>query len=315
MSRAIRSLLPTHFTERNSPAGSAIARRFALGLCLAPAIAAGCQSVAWKQTLIHTEHPVAIYLDREVKEGQVVPQGYSHPAEIPPDRLRGLLGDLRYRDARLFRKDQVVPVFNEKALEAMLEPLSAGLRRANPDERVRFLVSSTEWTFFATRAKGTSGVVFLSAPDQLNVAFDLIDEPLPDDNGNPRAMWFPSDPTLIVGKTPDIQVPPGAALRPGDAPGQLHPRWLVVNPAQLAAVPRAATPAQPAPATAPPPVAGSGAAPQPAAAAAKPEWAVDKEAEVIRRKLDVLDQLLRAGTITPEEHEKSRREILLQSER
>lgn len=300
------------FPRRKSPAPP-LARKLLLGIfLLLPSVAPACRATTWKQSLIYAQQPVAVYLDREWKEGKVVSQGYSHPALVSAEKLRGLLGGLRYRSSGLIRKGQLGPVFSDRELEALIEPLCEGLKRANPEERVRFLVANAEWRMFLGGAKGTSAVVFLTAPDRLNVAFDLIDESLPDDSGNPRAMSFPVDPLSITGSRQEIEAPPGATIQPADAPGKLHPRWLVADPAALAAVPRAEAPPTPAVAGSPPAAGGTA---TPAAATPKPEWRVDSEAEVIRHKLEVLDQLLRAGTITPEEHEKSRRQILLQSER
>src|SRR5262245_45124693 len=177
-----------------------------------------CRGTNWKQSLIYSRSPVAIYLEREVKKKQVVPQGFSHPAEIPSDRLLGLLSGLRYRSWGLFRGSSVRPVFEEAELRALIGPLAEGLKKANPEERVRFVVAKATWTPFLTGAKGTSAVVFLSSPDRLNVAFDLIDEALPNDGGDPRSMNFLEDPVTITGKTPEIEASPGVVIRPAATP-------------------------------------------------------------------------------------------------
>src|SRR5262245_2309648 len=103
MEPEIHSVLADQFPGRKSRPPEAGLRQklplVLLFLCLIPA----CRATRWKQNLVYARAPVAIYLEREERKGEVIPQGFQHPASIPSDGLRGLLGGLRYRSWGLFR--------------------------------------------------------------------------------------------------------------------------------------------------------------------------------------------------------------------
>jgi hypothetical protein len=279
-------------------------------LLAAPALLAsapGCQSSPWKQTLIYGRAPVAVYLEREVQGGQVVPHGYAHPAQVAPEKLRALLGSVRYKKGGWLRRPSFDPVLEERELAALVAPLSEGLSRAGPNERVRFLVGRTAWRSPFTGARGVSAVLFQSDAETLNVAFDLLDEPLSEESGDPRAMVFSVDPVTITGTEPEIDSP-RCTLREPRRPGRLYSRWLVAHPRDLAASP-------PPPAAVPPSGSPRAAAATPPQPPEEESPLVDRELEAIRRRLRVLERLKLDGTITPEEYEKAGRQVLLQSER
>lgn len=269
--------------------------RVAAALCLAAFLPA-CESTRWKRNLVYSRSPVAVYVEREEREGKTVPHGYAHPAEIPAHALGGYLKTLRFRPRGLFKRGDEGPVFEEPEVDALAQPLADALKEVGPDERVRFLVGRTKWRPLFLGPKGTSAVVFLDAPGRLNLAFDLLQDTLPEETGDPRAMVFRGDPVTITAKTPDLLPPDGSALRGGAPEGRVHPRWIVADASRLPVPPPREEP----------PIPG-----QPAGS----PGGLDAETEAIRRRLGVLDDLHRKGAISAEERDKARREILLQTER
>jgi hypothetical protein len=264
-------------------------------LPLTLAVGGGCREREWKSRLVYARSPVAVYIEHREKEGKTVPQGYAHPAKISPEELKNLLGAIRYRAWGLFKGSRDETMAEGESLDRLVNPLSTWLAKVSPDERIRFLVTRNAWPM---GIKGTSGVLFLSTPESLNLAFDLLDEGLSDDSGDPRTMVFRDDPVEIVGKEPEI-IPPPEGTIVGAPEGRVHPRWMVIDPrkipAPVVAAPPAAPPPQP-PASPPGATAGAEAA----------------EAEAIRQKLRNLEALRKEGTITEEEYGKARAEILLQ---
>ncbi len=200
------------------------------------------------------------------------------------------------------RGPSIQPLFTDEEVAVLAGPVSRGLEKLGPDERLRFLLARTSWKPLFLGNKGISGVIFFDAPDRMNLAFDLLDESLPEDSVNPRAMVFADDPITIAGGDPVIVPPAGASLHPPAEDGATYPRWVVLDPAQVQVASEAPTP-RPAPAAAP--------GPSPAAPPTPPP-AVDEDAEALKRKLKNLDDLRRDGTISAEEYEKARQEILLQ---
>ena len=262
-------------------------------------LAAACGGRPWRQTLAYARSPIAIYQEEKFLEKAVVPQGFAHPVRISPADLRGLLAGIRYNPKGFMgfgRKTDQEPLFTEAETEGLAVPLSQSLEKSGPDQRVRFLVARTNWS--VASAKGISAVVFLDAPDHLNIAFDLLVENLPDGGGDPKALLFFTDPVEITGTSPAIGPPLGAQLRIS-ASGGLHPRWLTVDTKLLPLLAAPAPQASAAPAPTPP----AGTPP-----AAPPE----SPAEAILRKLNNLEQLKEKGVISAEEYEKLRWEILLQ---
>ena len=266
-----------------------------------------CGGPEWKQRLLTARSPIATYIEHREKDGKTIAQGFAHPPKVEAGTLKAILAGLKYHPTGFIGVSRVAttePMFTEAEVAVLGEPLSRDLELIGPDERLRFLLARTSWKPFATGQKAISGVVFFDAPQRMNLAFDLIDESLSNDSGDPRSITFPDDPVAITGKDPVIVPPAGGSLRPPSPDGTGHPRWVVLDPGRIAALP--AAPAPQAEKASP-----AAAAPAPRPAPLSPE----EEAAAIKRKLQVLEDLKKDGVISAEEYEKTRKEILLQGGR
>jgi hypothetical protein len=307
-------------TETTSRRASAI-----LVLLLA-ASAAACHAPEWKQKLTYARFPVAVYVEHRERDDALVPQGFAHPVQVSPEEMTVFLGSLRYTAWGLFKGSRVEALFEENELPEVAGPLAAALKKVGPDERVRFLVSRKSRSALNMGPTGVSGVLFAPSPDRLDLAFDLLDEGLPDDT-SPRTISFRQDPVEITGRKEELIVPAWASIVKAEG-NDFHPRWVEVErrvlataklerpepPAPAAASgtpPSAPAPAQgtqPAPGGAQPAVATAPSPPAPPASPALPD------AEVLKRKLQNLDELKRQGVISQEEYDARRKDILLQKD-
>jgi hypothetical protein len=282
-----------------------ISRRRQLPIALLLIGLPACRSPEWKQKLLTARSPIATYIEHREKDGKTIPQGFAHPPKVEAETLKVILSGLKYHPTGFIGVSRIAvtePVFTGEEVAILGAQLGRDLEKIGPDERLRFLLARTSWKPFAAGQKATSGVIFFDRPQRMNLAFDLIDESLPADGGDPRAITFSDDPAAITGKEPVIVPPPGGSLRPASPDGTGYPRWVVLDPRQVAALPAAPAPqaAKASPAAA---------APAPRPAPLSPE----EEAEAIKRKLKVLDDLKKEGVINAEEYEKTRQEILLQN--
>jgi hypothetical protein len=273
-----------------------IPRRRQLALALLLIVLPACRSPEWKQKLLTARSPIATYIEHREKDGKTIPQGFAHPPKVQAETLKTILSGLKYHPTGFIGVSRIAtaePMFTEEETAVLCAPVSRDLEQLGPDERLRFLLARTSWKPFATGQKATSGVIFFDTPQHMNLAFDMIDESLPSEGGDPRSIPFPDDPVAITGKEPVIVPPAGGSLHPPSPDGTGYPRWVVLDPRRIAALPAA-----PGPQT----------AKAPPAAPLSPE----EEKEAIKRKLKVLEDLKKDGVINAEEYEKTRQEILLQ---
>ena len=277
-------------------------------------IASGCSSQPWRREVLYTRDGVTLY--REFKHddsGAKVPLGFRHPFEIPREKAAILFSQLVYKVNYLIKKDVDRNVFTPAEVEALAEPLSIATGALTPDDRLRFLVTRSNWTDLVLGTTGTSGVVFSEAEGVVSVAFDIIEEKVSGgEEGDPKTVRFHIDPVEYDDADP---VYPGEGMKMHVMEdGRKFPRWLDVRLADLKSrvVPVAA--GAPAPAVAPaptqtPPGGQPSAAPAGAPAAATPAAAASQEdAEAryrrVRERLSTLKRLRADGAITEEEYQK-----------
>ncbi len=204
-------------------------------LALAPSLFS-CQHHPWRQNLFFAKSGIAIYFEtKHDEEEKLVPLGYSHPLSISPESLRSLFQTLQVVHKGWVGGDDTKPLFTGKEVNGLVEPLFRALNEVKPDERVRFLSTRYVWNVVFPSYKGTSAVIFATAPDQLHFAFDWIDETLPDEESNPRDVRFYKDPTEMTSDSSRLIPPEGAQLQKNpQLEGGAYPRWLVVNPQHIA---------------------------------------------------------------------------------
>src|ERR1041385_1463141 len=187
-----------------------------------------CRSSEWKRSLVHARFPVFIYIEHREKDGQPMPLGYAQPADVPPEEISFVLRSLTYNAWGLFKGSRVEPVFSAGDVEALAPRLSDALSKVGSDERVRFLFSRKVDGAFRSTPAGVSAVVFLPTKERLDLAFDLLNESLPDD-ADPRAMAFRKDPTAITGRREEIIPPAWASIRRAESGNEVYPRWVEVD--------------------------------------------------------------------------------------
>jgi hypothetical protein len=227
-------------------------------LALLALSAAGCASSPWRHTVISTEGRIILYREHKEVDGAKQPLGHAHPAEVPARDIEALLSRLVYERQRWFADPQNLPVFTPEEAARFAGPVSKALAALSPDERLRFLVPDNDFSNVIFGATGTTGVIFCSSPQALDIAFDRIHEPIDDGpGGRPEEVYFAGDP-LEITDAPAVFPIEGSRRRRGGEPVEDYPRWLVVDRAALAALP-----ASPETSTSGAEVAGAGAAQKP----------------------------------------------------
>ena len=293
--------------------------RFLVVILAVPLLSFSCRSSSWKRQLLDVktnseiESGFATYLEWEEEEGQVLPQGFAQPVEIRADELEHLLRSLQYYPEQFFglvQGKEKRRLFSIEEAEFLAAPLSRGMARAGPDQRVRFLLKSGLSHKLLKGPRSTSGVIFITELDQLNLAFDSLRQSSSTES-DPEALVF-DDPVEVTAKSPELIQLPFATLNTGAPAGKVFSRWLVVNREQLASSLQSAAEQRPTP----PADTALNVPPEPdPAPPPRPESLLDPEMDALKKKLGNLDQLLEDGTIDQEEYEKARFQILLQSER
>lgn len=259
---------------------------------------ASCKGHPWKSELVYSQAPVAVYAERKLEKGQIVPQGFVHPPELKPDHLRAVFGSMKFSRSGLFQGPGTEPIFTEPEVEALVDPLIRALAKLGPDERARFLVARTAWRPLFLGPKGTSGVVFFTRAGQMDLAFDMLHDTLADEAGDPERVSFSVDPVQYTGKHREIQPLPGIHYVEAAPGGKTPSRWVTVNLAEVAAAVDSRSLKVPSSPSRP--------------AATGPEGADAGEVDAIKRRLKNLESLLQSGAINREEFEKARIEVLSQ---
>ncbi len=259
---------------------------------------ASCKGNPWKREMVYSQAPVAVYTERRLEKGQIVPQSFAHPQELKPDHLRAVFGSMKFSRTGRFQGPAAEPIFTEAEVEALVDPLNRALAKLGPDERARFLVARTAWRPLFLGPKGTSGVVFFTQAGQMDLAFDMLQDTLADEAGDPERASFGIDPVQYTGKHHEIEPLPGVHYVEPAPGGKTPSRWVKVNLAEVAAALDSRTlKVPPSPSRA-----GSPAA----------EGAETGEVDAIKRRLKNLEALLQSGAISREEYERARIDILSQ---
>jgi len=275
-------------------------REFLAGLCLLGGlVASGCSS-NWKRELLYSKSGVALYREYEWDGQRKKPLDYRHPVLIDAQKTALIMNQLTWRSTYFldFKKPRDLQVFNPQEVGDTAKAMSLALGTIESNERLRFLVTRSNWSEAFLGTQATSGVMFCVKEGILEVAFDRIQDRLADgEGGDPMEITF-HDPLEITDADPILPAP---AVTPHIDPltGIDHPRWVDVQLDQLRAVastPPASPPAagSPAPATA---------STSPAVAPGSPQTAPGSDPyQRVRDRIEGLKRLRADGAITEEEY-------------
>lgn len=244
-------------------------------------LAAGCAGSPWKREKIYAHSGFVLYREHMEEDGKQVPLGHLHPIELQPDKAVLILYQLVFEESSLFRKSRKTYIFDRvKEIPRMVEPLVVALRTLSSDERLRFLLTRSNWEDLLIGTTSTSGVIFSDAAGVLSLAFDRIQDrsAMPDD-GDPAKVFFRGNPTQLTSGSPVIPGP-GMKVHIDPATGDTFPRWVDIALAEVEEIPLPPAPKlEPEPAPTPPinivvperpPLSGS---PEVASPAARPRGA------------------------------------------
>lgn len=110
-------------------------------LALIVSAGAACARLPYTASVVHDDPRVRITLQREVE-----PAGYAHPLQVTPRDVAALLRGFSVREQqrlplRWFAEEQPPkPLFRADEIAVLAGPLTEGLQKAGPDDRVHFEV-------------------------------------------------------------------------------------------------------------------------------------------------------------------------------
>ena len=173
---------------------------------------AGCSSSPWTREFVYSASGVSLYHEYQETESGRVDLGYKHPIELSVKDAVLLLSQLVYKKAYLFKKPEKRYVFQPDEIRVFAPRLVLALKELAPDERLRFLVTRSNWSDVLIGTTGTSGVVFSKEENVINLAFDLVNDKFSgEDDGNPENVVFRLDPTAYRAGSPLV---PRPGIRP-----------------------------------------------------------------------------------------------------
>ncbi len=237
-----------------------------------------------KNVVIEDDDPEHIWLQYLVdKDDQIVAQGFAHPAQIAPERLRDMLGELAYEEYNFMAWRQAGPVFSEREASRLATALTEALAQATADQWVHFAVTDMKQELLFKTKHLTDGICYVK-DNKLNIVLgnmnlELINPDRELYRADPRDKVYTDSKRLALKPDQGIDAPP---IVPGDKWLEKARRnWVQIDLTTFKTVTTVeeATPT--------------------------PEPAKDTAA-----RLQELKDLLDKGLITQEEYEQKRKEIL-----
>jgi hypothetical protein len=255
-------------------------------------LAAGCGASRWKDVNVEEKPNYIIRVQSQIKGGEVVEQNYRHPADIDAQTIAAFLSELTYMQPSFIMGDpKETPVFQDKEIVRIADPIAQTLNTVNENERVAFTSFNIGDRLLFGRNRKTSGLMFMDAENKLNIAFSEINLELPMD---PEEAAYkrksPDDPLAVkVSSTPLVATRDYMEkhLQPG---GKAYPMWLKADMGEIKAGTEKMETAEPTLKT--------------------PPKDKIRDREQIRSQLEYLKELYDDGLITQSEYEAKRREFL-----
>ncbi len=296
----------------------------------------GCSPNRWRQEILETEGRAFLYREYQLtpdSDTDRVALGHAHPLTIEARDVESLFSHLVILKTSWLANSREMTIFTQQQAETLAAPVAKALSTLKPNERLRFLVPDQSLANMFYGSTGTTGVIFCSGPDQIDIAFDSVHEGINDgDGGRPEEVLFAENPTEITGG--DVLIPFEGSRRYIDkASSQDYPRWLTVDRARLSTLPEIAavrteaTPpagtgntvasnppkvetTPPKPDTIPPKVETTPPKTETTPPKVETTPPKDPKLEAIREKIRRLKNLRDNGDITAEEYEKQFDELM-----
>jgi hypothetical protein len=172
--------------------------------CTAAGLALAACAARVERENVFAEGRTEIELRREVRAGEAVAKGYSHPALIAPTRLANTLASIDIRKGGA--DNERVPAIPSDTLYTIAKGVSAALEKASPDQELAVISLRNEKRFgIFDRNYLTSFICYVKG-DQLYVHLSRVDWELPRDK-NARIPW----PSLTDEGTP-LRIVPGRGI-------------------------------------------------------------------------------------------------------
>ena len=263
-------------------------------VCLLLPLVCGCTFTAWERVHKVAVGPrVRVEIEQQVRDGAVQPLGHAHPQKVASLGLGLFFLELRHVKERLFMKDLDQPVVSPRLVGELSEAIARGLASAGPDQRVRFRTNNPVTKLLLLPGGNiTRGVAFVDPPGTLNIAFDLVADPISDDAD--RAPGW-GDPTRRNISDVRLALPEGASFRTTPE-GVERSMWVTLPIAQLAVLEQEHPQGLPGAANE-----SKEKVPEPSAAGS--------DAEALER-LRYLEELYQKGAISEEAYREQRAELL-----
>lgn len=199
-------------------------------ICL---LGVGCSSSPWKREFVYSAQGVSLYHEYQEAESGRASLGYEHPVELSVEKAVLTLSQLVYKKTYLFKKAEKKYVFSPEEIRAFAPRLVLALRELSPDERLRFLITRSNWSDVFLGTSATSGVIFSEDEGILEMAFDLINDRFAAaEDGDPEKVTFRTDPTDYRGGSP-LVARPGIVPHVDPQTGKSVPRWVEVRVAEV----------------------------------------------------------------------------------
>ena len=263
-------------------------------LCLSAlaTFATSC-STPWQREPVSKVDNVILYRECRVEKDQQVELNFKHPVDVSKQKMALILSRLIHEYKPWLKSSQSRYVFTPKEVEKSSEKFAEFLGNLQPNERLRFLVSRSQWGGAISGIRATSGVFFVEREGILNVAFDRIVEAISvPQGGKPEDIPFPDDPIEYHGAGRLIPTARWSKMRV-DEDGTQHSAWLEID---LDKVKPGKQPKEPDPAVSEATAAHPAAPPAPPA---KPEDPYQK----LKKKLETIKRLREEGVITQEQYD------------
>ncbi len=255
-------------------------------------LAAGCGASRWKDMNVDEKPNYIIRIQSQIKDGDVVEQNYRHPADIDGQTIADFLSELTYMHPSFLVGDPTeTPVFKDKEIARIADPIAQALNTVNKNQRVAFTSFNIGDRLLFGRNRETSGLLFVDAEGKLNIAFSKINLELP---MGPEEAAFkknsPDDPLSVEhSETPLVATSDYMEkhLQPG---GKAYPMWLKADVGEIKAGAEKMEAAEPARET--------------------PEVEAVRDREHLRSQLEYLKELYEDGLISQSEYDAKRQELL-----
>ena len=170
-------------------------------LCLSAlaTFATSC-STPWQREPVSKVDNVILYREYRVEKDQQVELNFKHPVDVSKQKMALILSRLIHEYKPWLKSSQSRYVFTPKEVEKSSEKFAEFLGNLQPNERLRFLVSRSQWGGAISGIRATSGVFFVEREGILSVAFDRIVEAISvPQGGKPEDIPFPDDPVEYHG--------------------------------------------------------------------------------------------------------------------